>query len=284
MVDVADLDRPATAEEIAAPEPVLLRSDAEGVAGLALNRPDAYNALSRELLGALQRELAQIGADPSIRVVVITGKGRAFCAGHDLKELRGERTDPAKVRALFEQCSAVMLALTRLPQPVIALVDGIATAAGCQLVAACDLALATTSARFATSGVRYGLFCSTPMVPLSRNLARKPALEMLLTGDFIEADEALRLGLVNQVVSPEKLEEAFDSLLARLLNKPADVLALGKRAFYRQLEMGLEAAYAFTTDVMVENANYRNFEEGLVAFAEKRTPEWVQGAPATSTE
>ncbi len=282
MADIADLDRPASAEGVVPPEPVLLRSDAEGVAGLALNRPDAYNALSRELLGALARELEQIRLDPTVRVVVITGKGRAFCAGHDLKELRGERADPAKVRALFDQCSAVMLALTRLPQPVIALVDGIATAAGCQLVAACDLALATSHARFATSGVRYGLFCSTPMVPLSRNLARKPALEMLLTGDFIEADEALRLGLVNQVVSPEKLEEAFDALLARLLDKPADVLALGKRAFYRQLEMGLEAAYAFTTDVMVENAAYPNFEEGLAAFVEKRAPEWAEAAPAPS--
>jgi len=274
MVEAADLDRPAAAADNATPEPVLLRSDAEGVAGLALNRPGAYNALSCELLGALQRELEQIRTDPSVRVVVITGKGRAFCAGHDLKELLGERADPAKIRALFEQCSAFMLALTRLPQPVIALVDGIATAAGCQLVAACDLALATTNARFATSGVRFGLFCSTPMVPLSRNVPRKPAMEMLLTGDFIEADDALRLGLVNQVVSPEKLEEAFDALLARLLSKPADVLALGKRAFYRQLEMGLEAAYAFTTDVMVENASFRNFEEGLAAFVEKRQPSW----------
>jgi enoyl-CoA hydratase/carnithine racemase len=274
MAEVADLDRPAAAADDATPEPVVLRSDAEGVAGLALNRPDAYNALSRELLTALERELEQIRTDPGIRVVVITGQGRAFCAGHDLKELRAERVDPAKVRSLFEQCSAVMLALNRLPQPVVALVDGIATAAGCQLVAACDLALATTNARFATSGVRYGLFCSTPMVPLSRNLARKPAMEMLLTGDFIDADEALRLGLVNQVVSPDRLEEAFDALLARLLNKPADVLALGKRAFYRQLEMGLEQAYAFTTDVMVENANYRNFEEGLAAFVEKRQPSW----------
>jgi enoyl-CoA hydratase/carnithine racemase len=274
MAEISDLDRPAAAADDAAPEPVLLRSDAEGVVGLALNRPNAYNALSRELLGALQRELEQIQADPSVRVVVITGKGRAFCAGHDLKEMRAERADPAKVRSLFEQCSAVMFRLTRLPQPVIALVDGIATAAGCQLVAACDLALATTNARFATSGVRYGLFCSTPMVPVSRNLARKPAMEMLLTGDFIEADEALRLGLVNQVVSPDKLEEAFDALLARLLDKPSDVLALGKRAFYRQLEMGLEQAYDFTTDVMVENASYRNFEEGLAAFVEKRKPSW----------
>ena len=274
MADLADVDHLETADESAAPEPVLLRSDAEGVAGLALNRPDAYNALSRKLLSALQCELDQIKHDPATRVVVITGSGRAFCAGHDLKELRGERADEAKVRDLFSQCSRMMLALTQLPQPVIALVDGIATAAGCQLVAACDLALATTNARFATSGIRYGLFCSTPMVPLSRNLARKPAMEMLLTGDFIEADEALRLGLVNQVVSPDKLEGAFDALLARLLDKPSDVLALGKRAFYRQLEMGIAEAYDFTTDVMVENATYRNFEEGLAAFMEKRKPVW----------
>ena len=172
MADLADVDHPETADETGTPEPVLLRSDAEGVAGLALNRPDAYNALSRELLAALQHELDRIKDDPATRVVVITGSGRAFCAGHDLKELQGERADPEKVRGLFRQCSDMMLALTRLPQPVVALVDGIATAAGCQLVAACDLALATTNARFATSGVRYGLFCSTPMVPLSRNLAR----------------------------------------------------------------------------------------------------------------
>jgi enoyl-CoA hydratase/carnithine racemase len=274
MADVADPDAPELTDESEPPEPVLLRSDAEGVVGLALNRPQAYNALSRELLEALQRELAQIKNDPAVRVVVITGSGRAFCAGHDLKELQAESADREKVRALFRQCSDVMLALTRLPQPVIALVDGIATAAGCQLVAACDLALATTNARFATSGIRYGFFCSTPMVPVSRNLARKPAMEMLLTGDFIEADEAQRLGLVNQVVSPDKLEEAFDALLGRLLDKPADVIALGKRAFYRQLEMGLEEAYAFTTEVMVENAQYRNFEEGMAAVVEKRKPVW----------
>src|SRR5512134_1783897 len=194
MADLADVDHLETADETEAPEPVLLRSDAVGVAGLALNRPEAYNALSRELLAALQRELDLIRDDRATRVVVITGSGRAFCAGHDLKELQGERADPAKVRELFEQCSRMMLSLTQLPQPVIALVDGIATAAGCQLVAACDLALATTNARFATSGVKYGLFCSTPMVALSRNVPRKPAMEMLLTGDFIEAEDAHRLG------------------------------------------------------------------------------------------
>jgi enoyl-CoA hydratase/carnithine racemase len=270
MADAADLEAPAV-DEVA--EPVLLRSDAAGVAGLTLNRPNQYNALSRELLARLQAELDQIKDDPGVRVVVITGAGRAFCAGHDLKEIAGER-ERERLVELFGACSRMMLSLTRLPQPVVALVDGIATAAGCQLVAACDLALATPSARFATSGVKYGLFCSTPMVALSRNVARKPALEMLLTGDFVEADDALRLGLVNQVVAPDRLEEAFDALLARLLDKPPDVLALGKRAYYRQLEMGLEDAYRFTTEVIVDNALGSDFEEGLAAFLEKRAPAW----------
>jgi enoyl-CoA hydratase/carnithine racemase len=275
MAKAAHVDEALVDDEPAA-EPVLLRSDAEGVVGLTLNRPEQYNALSRELLARLQAELDDIKDDPGVRVVVITGTGRAFCAGHDLKEMAGER-ERARLQGLFGACSRVMLSLTRLPQPVIALVDGIATAAGCQLVAACDLALATTNARFATSGVKYGLFCSTPMVALSRNVPRKPAMEMLLTGDFIEAEDAHRLGLVNQVVAPEKLEEAFDALLARLLDKPPKVLALGKRAFYRQLEMGLEDAYDFTTEVIVDNALGKDFEEGLAAFLEKRAPVWPSG-------
>jgi enoyl-CoA hydratase/carnithine racemase len=273
MTDAADPDLAEIEEESSAPEPVLLRSDAEGVAGLTLNRPEQYNALSHELLGALQAELDRIKDDPAIRVVAITGAGRAFCAGHDMKEIARER-ERARLTELFGQCSQVMLALTRLPQPVIALVDGVAAAAGCQLVAACDLALATSNARFATSGVKYGLFCSTPMVALSRNLPRKPAMEMLLTGDFIEAEDAFRLGLVNKVVPPERLEEAFDGMVARLLDKPREVLALGKRAYYRQLEMGLEKAYAFTTGVIVDNALGQDFEEGLAAFLEKRAPAW----------
>jgi len=272
MTDAADPDLDEV-EEISAPEPVLLRSDAEGVAGLTLNRPEQYNALSRELLGALQAEIDLIKDDPAIRVVVITGQGRAFCAGHDMKEIAHER-ERDKLTELFSQCSQVMLSLTRLPQPVIALVDGLAAAAGCQLVAACDLALATTNARFATSGVKYGLFCSTPMVALARNVPRKPAMEMLLTGDFIEAEDAFRLGLVNKVVPPERLEEAFDDMVSRLLDKPREVLALGKRAYYRQLEMGLEDAYAFTTGVIVDNALGKDFQEGLAAFLEKRPPEW----------
>ena len=272
MAEAAEIDEAVIDAEPAA-EPVLLRSDAEGVVGLTLNRPNQYNALSRELLARLQAELDAIKDDPAVRVVVITGAGRAFCAGHDLKEMAGER-ERAKLVELFGACSKMMLSLTRLPQPVIALVDGIATAAGCQLVAACDLALATTNARFATSGIKYGLFCSTPMVALSRNVPRKPALEMLLTGDFIEADDALRLGLVNQVVAPDRLDEAFDALLARLLDKPPEVLGLGKRAYYRQLEMGLEDAYRFTTEVIVDNALGKDFEEGLAAFLEKRPPAW----------
>jgi enoyl-CoA hydratase/carnithine racemase len=275
MAEAADLDEALVDDEPAA-EPVLLRSDAEGVVGLTLNRPDQYNALSRELLARLQAEFDAIKDDPSVRVVVITGKGRAFCAGHDLKEMAAER-ERARLQELFGACSRMMLSLTRLPQPVIALVDGIATAAGCQLVAACDLALATTNARFATSGIKYGLFCSTPMVAVSRNVPRKAAMEMLFTGDFIEAEDAHRLGLVNQVVAPDKLEEAFDALLARLLDKPREVLALGKRAFYRQLEMGLEDAYDFTTQVIVDNALGRDFEEGLAAFLEKRAPVWPSG-------
>jgi enoyl-CoA hydratase/carnithine racemase len=272
MAEAADVDE-AVLKSGAAAEPVLLRSDAAGVVGLTLNRPDQYNALSRELLAQLQAELDRIKDDPAVRVVVITGTGRAFCAGHDLKEMAGGR-ERGRLLELFGACSKMMLSLTRLPQPVVALVDGVAAAAGCQLVAACDLALATANARFATSGVKYGLFCSTPMVALSRNLPRKPAMEMLLTGDLIEAEDALRLGLVNQVVAPDKLEEAFDALLARLLDKPPEVLALGKRAFYRQLEMGLEDAYDFTTEVIVDNALGRDFEEGLAAFLEKRAPVW----------
>ena len=275
MADAADpdLDEVDEHEENTEPEPVLLRSDAQGIAGLALNRPDQYNALSHELLTALQTELDRIKDDPEVRVVAITGQGRAFCAGHDMKEMAAER-EREKLMALFGQCSQVMLSLTRLPQPVIALVDGVAAAAGCQLVAACDLALATSNARFATSGVKYGLFCSTPMVALSRNVSRKPAMEMLLTGDFIEAEDALRLGLVNQVVPPEQLEDAFDAMVGRLLDKPRDVLALGKQAYYRQLEMGLEDAYSFTTEVIVDNALGKDFQEGVAAFMEKRPPEW----------
>lgn len=258
-----------------AAEPILLRHDHDGVVSLTLNRPKAFNSLSYELLGLLQDELARIAEDPRARVVVIAGAGKAFCAGHDLKEMGTDLRD-APVRALFERCSAMMTALTRLPQPVIARVHGIATAAGCQLVAACDLAVAAEDSRFATSGVKYGLFCSTPMVALSRNIPRKPAMEMLLTGDFVPAGEALRLGLVNQVVPEPELDRALDAWCARLLDKPRHVLALGKRAFYHQLELGLAEAYSFTTDVIVANALGADFAAGLEAFVHKRKPVWPE--------
>jgi enoyl-CoA hydratase/carnithine racemase len=255
----------------------LLRQDEGGVVRLTLNRPAAYNSLSRELLAALERELEAIATDPSARVVVIAGSGKAFCAGHDLKEIGADRREEP-VRALFERCSRVMTRLTTLPQPVIARVHGIATAAGCQLVAACDLAVCSDDSRFATSGVKYGLFCSTPMVALSRNVPRKAAMEMLLTGDFVDAAEALRLGLVNRVVAAGELDAAVDALCARLLDKPAAVLALGKRTFYRQLELGLEEAYALTTEAIVQNALGRDFAAGLEAFVEKRKPVWPERA------
>jgi len=259
--------------------PVLLREMREdGVVRLTLNRPEAYNSLSRGLLEELDRALDELDADPKARVIVLTGAGgKAFSSGHDLREMGRERTYEA-LRSLFELCSRVMMKITRIGLPVIARVQGIATAAGCQLVAACDLAVAAESARFATSGVKYGLFCSTPMVALSRNVPRKAAMEMLMTGDFVDAQTALRLGLVNRVVPDAELDAAVDGLCARLLDKPKNVLALGKKAFYRQLEMPLEDAYAFTTEVIVQNALGREFEEGLRAFVEKRRPRWSEAA------
>lgn len=257
-------------------EPLLLRQDeGDGVVRLTLNRPEAFNSLSGTLLAALEDELDRLAEDRRARVVILAGHGKAFCAGHDLKEIGADRTYDA-VKALFDRCSRMMVKLTRLPQPVIARIDGIATAAGCQLVAACDLAVCSEASRFAVSGVKYGLFCSTPMVALSRNLPRKPAMEMLLTGDFIDAQEAWRLGLVNRVVPRDGLDAAVEELCARLLDKPARVLALGKRAFYHQLELGLEEAYAFTTEAIVHNALGEEFAEGLKAFTEKRRPVWPE--------
>lgn len=253
----------------------LLVDAADGVVTLTLNRPAAFNSLSEELLALLQAELDRVQRDRAARVLVLRGNGKAFCAGHDLKEMGQHRTREDLGR-LFGACSAMMTALTRLDVPVIAVVDGIATAAGCQLVAACDLAIATDRARFATSGVKYGLFCSTPMVALTRNVPRKVALEMLLTGDFVDADRALAYGLVNQVVAVDALEPALAAMIGRLLDKPKATLALGKRAFYAQAEMGLTEAYAFTTEVIVDNALMDDFDEGLRAFQEKRAPRWRQ--------
>ena len=251
----------------------LLVAEQDGVVNLTLDRPDAFNSLSEALLDRIHGELERIQADAAARVVILRGNGKAFCAGHDLKEMGANRTR-ADLGRLFGRCSEVMLKLTRLDVPVIAAVDGIATAAGCQLVAACDLAIATTRSRFATSGVKYGLFCSTPMVALSRNVGRKPAMEMLLTGDFVDAERALAYGLVNQVTPVDGLEPAVAAMVARLLDKPKATLALGKRAFYAQLELGLEDAYALTTEAIVDNALMNDFEEGLAAFREKRKPRW----------
>jgi enoyl-CoA hydratase/carnithine racemase len=254
-------------------EPVLQRSTAGGVATLVLNRPRQYNALSRALLAALHAELDLIALDESVRVVIITGAGRAFCSGHDLKEMRALQSQ-AEVEALFATCSAMMQKLIALPQPVIAAVNGVATAAGCQLVAQCDLAVAADDARFATSGINLGLFCSTPAVPLSRNLSRKRAVEMLFTGEFIEAGTALDWGLVNRVAAPGKLLDAAHELAGRLKSKPREVLALGKALFYRQLEHGLAAAYSDASRTIAQNMAGDIAREGVDAFLAKVAPRW----------
>jgi len=251
----------------------VLRQDAAGIATLTLNRPKQYNALSQAMLGALQTALDAVAADKTVRVVVIAGNGPAFCAGHDLKEMRAN-DDPTFHQALFAQCGQVMLTLNRLPQPVIARVQGIATAAGCQLVAACDLAVAAETARFATSGINVGLFCSTPAVALSRNLNRKHALELLLTGEFMDAATALQRGLVNRVTPLEQLDAAVRHLADAICNKSSLAITMGKALFYRQLGMTLEDAYACASDAMVCNLNSEDAREGIDAFLAKRKPEW----------
>src|SRR5664279_1192632 len=224
------------------PDLILLRSDAGGVATLTLNRPGQFNSLSVELLTALQSTLDAIAQDASVRVVVLAGAGKAFCSGHDLKQMREDSSKPT-IHALFEQCSQVMLTLVRMPQPVIARVHGTATAAGCQLVAMCDLAVAAETARFAVSGINVGLFCATPSVALGRAMARKQAMEMLLTGDFIDAAEAQRRGLINRVVPPEQLDAEVKKLTDSICAKSAVAVSMGKQMFYHQLELGLDAAY-----------------------------------------
>jgi enoyl-CoA hydratase/carnithine racemase len=252
---------------------VLHERDARGVVTLTLNRPQAFNALSEGLLDALQRELDRVAADGSARVVVIAGAGKAFCAGHDLKEMRAEPSLGYYER-LFAQCGRMMMAIQKLPVPVIARVHGIATAAGCQLVAMCDLAVAARDARFAVSGINVGLFCSTPSVALSRNLARKAAFEMLVTGGFIGADEAQAKGLVNRVADAERLDAEVDALLAQIVAKPREALAMGKQLFYRQLEKGIEAAYADAEATMACNMMEPSALEGVQAFIDKRPPNW----------
>jgi enoyl-CoA hydratase/carnithine racemase len=255
-------------------EPQVLRGrDSRGVVTLTLNRPQAYNALSEALLGALQRELDALATDESVRAVVLAGAGKAFCAGHDLREMRAQPSQ-AYYERLFAQCSRMMLSLIRLPVPVIARVQGIATAAGCQLVAQCDLAVASSNARFAVSGVNLGLFCSTPGVPLSRNVARKRAFEMLVTGDFIDAREAQARGLVNRVAEPDALDAQTEHLVASILAKPRIAVAMGKELFYRQAELGLASAYEAAGETMACNMMEEAALEGVQAFIDKRPPRW----------
>ena len=252
---------------------VLNTRDPRGVVTLTLNRPQAFNALSEGMLEALQRELDRVAVDTTARVVVIAAAGKAFCAGHDLKEMRAEPSLGYYER-LFALCGRMMMTVQKLPVPVIARVHGIATAAGCQLVAMCDLAVAVREAKFAVSGVNLGLFCSTPSVALSRNLGRKAAFEMLVTGDFISAEEARAKGLVNRVVDAAELDAEVEKLVARIAAKPRVALAMGKALFYRQLESGIEAAYTDAAQTMACNMMEATALEGVQAFIEKRPPNW----------
>ena len=255
-------------------EPVLLRSqDARGVVTLTLNRPRAFNALSEATLTALQRELDVIAQDESVRVVVLAAEGKAFCAGHDLKEMRAAPSLEYYER-LFAQCSDMMLTIQRLPVPVIARVQGIATAAGCQLVAMCDLAVASSAAKFAVSGVNLGLFCSAPGVALSRNVLRKAAFEMLVTGEFISADDAKQRGLINRVAEPEQLDAEVEKLVATIVAKPRIAVAMGKEFFYKQVELDIAAAYEAGSQTMACNMMDEAALEGVQAFIEKRPPQW----------
>jgi enoyl-CoA hydratase/carnithine racemase len=261
-------------------EAILLRQDGGGIATLTLNAPHSLNALSDAMLAALAAEFARLAEDRETRVVILRGAGKAFCAGHDLKEMQAGRSAPDKGRAyfadLFARCAAVMQAIPALPQPVIAEVHGIATAAGCQLVASCDLAVAADGTRFGVNGVNIGLFCSTPMVALSRNVPAKVAFEMLTTGQFINAARAREVGLVNRVVAPEALAEETRALATLLASKLTAAVRIGKRAFYDQLGLPLAQAYDHAGAVMVENMLWRDTEEGIRAFLDKRPPDWNQ--------
>jgi enoyl-CoA hydratase/carnithine racemase len=262
----------------AAGRPPLLRENIGTIAVLTLDRPQARNSLSEAMLAALRQELERLAADKRIRAVVLAANGPAFSAGHDLKELTAHRADPDQgrgyTRHIMESCSAMMLAILRLPQPVVAAVEATATAAGCQLVATCDLAVASRNAKFSTPGVHIGLFCSTPMVALSRTVARKHAMEMLLTGDMTSADDAYRIGLINRVVEPGAARDEALKLARKIAAKSAAVVRLGKEAFYRQIEMDVVDAYSYANEVMLKNMMARDAEEGMSAFVEKRTPVW----------
>jgi len=254
--------------------PYVLRAASGGIATLTLNRPESRNALSLDMLSALLAELQTTATDPSVRVVVLAGAGPAFCAGHDLKEIRARNFDGSYTEALFAECTKVMLSIVELPKPVIARVHGIATAAGCQLVASCDLAVSADDARFATPGVNIGLFCSTPMVALSRNVGRKAAMRMLLTGELIDAAAALRSGLVSDVVPAADLVARTLALAAAIAAKSPLTLSIGKEAFYKQAELPLADAYAYAAQVMVANLGKQDAREGIAAFIEKRSAVW----------
>jgi enoyl-CoA hydratase/carnithine racemase len=258
------------------PTPWVLMERREGIARLTLNRPAQYNALSEQMLAALHGALDELAVDAAVRVVVLGGAGKAFCAGHDLKQMKAN-SSLAYYRRLFEDCSRLMMRIQTLPQPVIARVHGIATAAGCQLVAACDLGVAAEDARFAVSGVNVGLFCATPSVALTRNVGRKAAFEMLVTGEFIDAPTALQRGLINRCVAAADLDREIDTLAASILAKPASVIAAGKSLFYRQLELGTAAAYQLANQAMACNMMGDAAQEGVAAFIEKRTPNWTGG-------
>ncbi|MBV6632724.1 MAG: enoyl-CoA hydratase [Alphaproteobacteria bacterium] len=269
----------APSESTGTDNALILREDIGPVARLTLNRPSARNALSTTMMAALQDALTKVSEDRNISVVIIAANGPAFCAGHDLKELRAARTadnrpDQAFFSSLFEQCSELMLTIMRMRQPVIAQVEGMATAAGCQLVATCDLAVAASTAHFATPGVNIGLFCSTPMVAVSRNMPRKQVMDMLLTGEPIDAEAAQSYGLINRITEPEKVADDTLALAKQIAAKSPYVLEIGKRAFYEQLEMGVSEAYAHTAEVMTRNMMARDAEEGIGAFLDKRTPNW----------
>jgi enoyl-CoA hydratase/carnithine racemase len=261
-------------------EPILLREDHDAVATLTLNTPKSLNALSNGMIAALQDQFDTLGEDPSIRAIILKGVGKAFCAGHDLREMTQGRQAEDGGRAyftdLFSRCAKLMTTIPSLPQPVIAEVHGIATAAGCQLVASCDLAIAAEGTRFGVNGVNIGLFCSTPMVALSRNIPRKQAFEMLTTGRFIDADKAEALGLINRVVPHDELGATTSEMAQTIAAKLGMAVKIGKQAFYEQITMPLEAAYEYTGNAMTENMLYRETEEGIAAFLEKRDPTWVQ--------
>ena len=253
--------------------PYVLHERAGGIVTLTLNRGEKFNPLSEEMLTVLQTELDAIAKDTTARLVILSANGKAFCAGHDLKQMRATPS-AAYYKKLFDQCSKMMLTIQQMPQPVIARVQGIAAAAGCQLVAMCDLAVASQESTFAVSGINYGLFCSTPSVGLSRNMGRKQAMEMLLTGEFIDAQTALERGLINRVVSLESLDEAISALADNILAKPAVSIAMGKQLFYRQLDMGISAAYQLAGETMACNMMDEAALEGVQAFIEKRSPAW----------